>query len=1417
MSHEKPCDGNCQPTCCETTPPVTVPMSVHNPAGLRVLRGRVGDHRSFFESLRRRLSSRQYPQLSKLTTRSLSDPTIALLDSWSVVGDVLTFYNERYLQEAYHRTATEVRSLQELSKLIGYRPGPGVASSVYLAFTLEKSPEQASLDTLIRMGTKVQSVPGAEESAQTFETTEDFVGRPEWSTIRPRQTIPQQFSANADLVFIEGIGTNIKLNDRLILVGPNGESSQIVHVQEMRTDVNFNWTELILTETIASIGRFRREIQASLTTLLATAEKTPVGFVEFFEKFVEPLNTIFGSDFALLQKWHTLSELDKGVSRWLSITKETYNHATKLRIDLQQAGNPATELTRILTESVAKCDVVFKEALSIQREHSDLATYALEAFKNSAALEKSEDVTLAALTKYTDDMRPPSPAAHCNVHFSHLDIFYNLVKTLAALGAEPSEEDQKKVSKMREEDRLWWGITKKSFKFNARSERLRNIVESLSKLGEPTQANPPFQVLKECFDWILTSETSDTEGPHSDRKKEIVDLLVESQNKYIASLDDSTKFELIVSGEADKILKSFIDPELALIKTETRIGQKFLKALEVRDTAKAAIDSTIAIVSAFVVLTDHVNQRRELFAQRAESIKHDFSALAGHEAFEITLPVLDAALKKDGELFLTSLLQTVKEINFLLPKLNILASRTVGPQLRLIEGLSRELKNLIALDGSATTANSPTTSTTSTTGAGIGSATQSDSSSNRPITIRNADLTLTIPSNTAADVVAQLTSTLGIASTDELRAKWKGLRFGVQESYVSLISSPISLFGAASSRPVFDKELQIRQPTPDWVPISSDFFGRLHLQAELPQLQAPTEIFIQHAEGLEVRRRVSTSRIVSRADYGLTSKATLCELDPPNDWRSKIELAVVGEANPERAFRPLRETLVCVPLGKFPLSEMPLRGTIGANAQILGLSLKHDFEPEASQIELDDIYLSLRSGHKVIIEGERSEIEGVIAREVAEIVHVAHKWREVPGDRVHTRVYFSQVLKYTYKRETVVLYANIVGATHGETTSQILGNGDASKAFQTMALGKGPLTYLPAPNETGVESTLAVRVNDIQWHEIESLLDAPADSRNYVVQDQPEAFNSVQFGDGKTGARLPSGNSNVVANYRTGLGKAGNVRAKSITNLVDRPMGVKEVTNPLPATGGADPETVEQIRANAPLAVMALDRLVSTRDYADFARNFAGIDKAIAMQAQVNAQPTICVTLAGAADVRIEGSELIRNLLKAYQRLGDPLQRVQVQTRELLLLFLGAKVRLKPDYRWESVKPQIQQSLYDSFSFARSELGQPVYLSDVYSAIQKVAGVAYVDVDLFGTLSQEKFRDSLKQSQTSSTTTQPTSKNANGATLSGLFATLVSSKVEQKLDAHSGKVNSNHEFEPAQLIYLSPDVSDSLYLDEDKS
>ena len=126
--------------CCAGSDLAT-PRSLVNPPGRAALDYRIGTQAAFLETMRARL--REQPALAALTTRSSADASIALLDAWACVLDVLTFYQERIANEGFLRTAGERQSLVELARAIGYQAAPGVAASTHLVFTLEDAPGAA--------------------------------------------------------------------------------------------------------------------------------------------------------------------------------------------------------------------------------------------------------------------------------------------------------------------------------------------------------------------------------------------------------------------------------------------------------------------------------------------------------------------------------------------------------------------------------------------------------------------------------------------------------------------------------------------------------------------------------------------------------------------------------------------------------------------------------------------------------------------------------------------------------------------------------------------------------------------------------------------------------------------------------------------------------------------------------------------------------------------------------------------------------------------------------------------------------------------------------------------------------------------------------------------------------------------------
>ena len=207
------CKSNESQPCCPDEKKVT-PLPIQNPPRLSEIRYRVGTFSNFKSSMLYAISRK--PELSKLTTRSDDDFTIALVDAWAIIGDVLTFYQERIANEGFLRTAKERRSIIELASSLGYQLSSGVAANTLLAFTVEES--GVIKETKIQEGTKAQSLPGPDQMPQVFETIEPISARPELNNLRPRLRKPQEVSEDNTKFIFEGTGLAIEPGDGLLLI-----------------------------------------------------------------------------------------------------------------------------------------------------------------------------------------------------------------------------------------------------------------------------------------------------------------------------------------------------------------------------------------------------------------------------------------------------------------------------------------------------------------------------------------------------------------------------------------------------------------------------------------------------------------------------------------------------------------------------------------------------------------------------------------------------------------------------------------------------------------------------------------------------------------------------------------------------------------------------------------------------------------------------------------------------------------------------------------------------------------------------------------------------------------------------------------------------------------------------------------------
>lgn len=375
-----------------------------------------------------------------------------------------------------------------------------------------------------------------------------------------------------------------------------------------------------------------------------------------------------------------------------------------------------------------------------------------------------------------------------------------------------------------------------------------------------------------------------------------------------------------------------------------------------------------------------------------------------------------------------------------------------------------------------------------------------------------------------------------------------------------------------------------------------------------------------------------------------------------------------------------------------------------------------DDRPVRDSVELSGLCLGLQVGQPLLVTGEHAAQSGVTSSEIVTLAQVVHRGG-------YTSVYFAAPLASERTRSSVSVCANVAPATHGKTVAkEVLGSGDAGQANQQFALKEGPLTCLPG--ETGIRSSLMVRVGGVLWQEVDSLLAQDGRSRCYVLHRSGSGQVSVMFGDGTHGARLPSGQDNVVASYRVGSGPDGELAAGSLQVLLSRPLGLRSVSQPQPSSGAAAESSPEELVSELPQSVATLGRAVSLRDHETMAKSYPGIAKAQATSVRAAGAVAVHLTVATDDGEPLErSSPLCEGLRKTLLTLGDPTQPLLLDDYQPRLFRLTLRLSVDPRYVPESVCAAVKAELAQTFSFAARGFAQSVRAAEVLDVAQSVSGV----------------------------------------------------------------------------------------------
>jgi predicted phage baseplate assembly protein len=307
----------------------------------------------------------------------------------------------------------------------------------------------------------------------------------------------------------------------------------------------------------------------------------------------------------------------------------------------------------------------------------------------------------------------------------------------------------------------------------------------------------------------------------------------------------------------------------------------------------------------------------------------------------------------------------------------------------------------------------------------------------------------------------------------------------------------------------------------------------------------------------------------------------------------------------------------------------------------------------------------------------------------------------------------------------------------GWEIGQAWGAGEGAALDPDRAEYRGPAAHAIRSNPREALPVVAIEPADASgppWLPRPDLIDSGPTDRDVVGEVDDDGFLVLRFGDGRAGA-VPEPGSRLNIRCRVGNGSPGNVGPGAINTIVfctTKGSTVTAVRNPLPAAGGTDPESLEEVRQRAPgESRQRLMRAITAADYAALSEEIEGVQRAAAdlrwTGSWYEARVALDVQGGGAAPGWLIGDEF--DALHRYRRIGHD---VSVLSSTLVPLRLKVCVQVKPEYIAGHVRGAVLQALGSRdlpdgrrglFHPDNLTFGTPVRVSSVIAAVAAVPGV----------------------------------------------------------------------------------------------
>jgi predicted phage baseplate assembly protein len=442
--------------------------------------------------------------------------------------------------------------------------------------------------------------------------------------------------------------------------------------------------------------------------------------------------------------------------------------------------------------------------------------------------------------------------------------------------------------------------------------------------------------------------------------------------------------------------------------------------------------------------------------------------------------------------------------------------------------------------------------------------------------------------------------------------------------------------------------------------------------------------------------------------YGMSPTVTRLKLD--SDWVSPNA----------RLLSDLRPLTVYAQSVALDLQQVPITTSVSG-----------------SSIDVDGLHPGIVIGRRLIITGTRADLpDGTV--QAGELIMVSGVTQtSSAGESPYTTFTLATPLSYRYQPATVKLYGNVVPAHQGATIVETLSStGDLANPMFTLA--QAPVLADPSGGPAGFNSTLTLLIDGRSWTPVPRL-DANTPPYSYITGTDGQGHTTITLGQ-----PLPQSASIAVATYRAGSGSAGNLAAGQVSQPLTRPLALALVTNPLPASGGSDPDGPDVVRANAPRGLRALGRVVSVQDAADLAMSWAGIGKATATLATHGGRQTVRLTVAGVTSSPLDSSSaLITDLGAALTAAGDVTIPIKVEPAPVSLIVLVAQILHDPEISWDNVEPAVRAELISAYGYAGRGINEDIVISDLIAVIHRIEAVRSCSITGLGLIGADAQPDDV--------------------------------------------------------------------------